>query len=1068
MIHLLETTMNNLKSKENCLIILKGFDKNIFKELSKTIEPAFFPEIFNEINPLEILKTKTRALYKQLLNMDEGIYLGRYEEILAIRDHIKLYENKIYIIENNLLKYYPYELEKNDLLFEYLSNKESEKLLESEPNIYENYFGDIIENNDKTYVIFKDLDNKEYNNIIKVPIFNEILENFIVKNEEYNKNLYYSYPPSKKEEFILEELKYNLLNNKKSISELNLILEPTFKKTNKALNELNIFNFLCEKNHISLNFYNKKIEYKKEYRKEFNEILKKHWNSNHFRELKFYEKPEVSKDKILISQGDIIEEIVCEIENAKRDFKSETKKKYENIFLTAPTGAGKSIFFQIPAIYIKEKYNYLTIVVSPLKALMKDQIEGLKERGIDYACFLNSDVSFIEKEKYIEEIKSGKISIVYLSPELLQLNSSIENLIGDREIGMIVIDEAHTVSTWGKNFRVDYLLIGNYVNKIKRNKQYEFPIVALTATAIYNGECDTVFDIIQSLNLESPKIHIGEVRKDNITFRINSFTPDQGSYDFNKSEMIKLRIKEKINNNKKSIFYFPYAKHVDENYLSLKGETLKYVARYTGKLSYQDKISFQDDFKNNNKKIMMATKAFGMGIDIPDIENIYHYALSGDLADYVQEIGRCARNKSSQGLAEIDFNKRDLKYARLLRSISGVKQWQMQLVIDKLIELYKLNKYKANMLISIESFSHIFLEKEQDLEKKLKQALLFLEKDLLEKYSYSVVIARPKVFFTSLFVVIDDNEVNNILTETNKKYFIKVQNKQNNSRLDRTIGYGKKQEIIHISDPGDIYSFDTSTYWEENFNDISYPDFIRKFFNGEIFNQNHITSRIKLKIELNEDFFKTVETLEKYLLSIQEVLKSIKGYFTKDTLELFLHENLKDKSKLFIKKICNIILTLYSFAPDPLNNKNSSDKFLRVRKNQEKNEETYILIAGNYSKFKSNIIRDFYEMFNEENTKFSRYLCKNSKYMRMASLLQTFELGVYEVNGGESSKIFIRINDPIKLQIISNSSNYKNSIISRIFQVGTKSDEILENFFSHKRSNEEYWDYIENFFLGRL
>ncbi|MBM6876416.1 DEAD/DEAH box helicase, partial [Fusobacterium mortiferum] len=150
-------------------------------------------------------------------------------------------------------------------------------------------------------------------------------------------------------------------------------------------------------------------------------------------------------------------EILEEVENSKK------KDFYNNIFITAPTGAGKSIFFQIPALYLEKNHKYLTIVISPLKALMKDQVENLKQKGINSACFLNSDLSFIEKNRYIEKIKRGEKSIIYLSPELLQGSSDITTIIGDREIGLVVIDEAHTVSTWGKNFRIDYLLIGNYV-----------------------------------------------------------------------------------------------------------------------------------------------------------------------------------------------------------------------------------------------------------------------------------------------------------------------------------------------------------------------------------------------------------------------------------------------------------------------------------------------------------------------------------------------------------------------------------------------------------------------------
>ena len=1057
--------IDEIKVKENnVLIVLKGFDNNVFKALSDTYEPAFFSKFYDEKEVLKTLLANKKKLHKKLLLLEEGTYIAQYEEFLIIQKNLDLYENKIFILENNLFNYYLYNFDDKEEIQKLIKLRESEIVASHDDNTYEYFYSDIISSGENVYVAFrnlegiKNIDGTEIN-IVKVFSFSsyspieikEIDENNLTNIETYSINNLIKN----------EELKYKIFNHQIK-DRVDILIDRGVLNKAKFQYELGSLKYICDLNSVTLTFYQRKRKEHKFYRKEIKTILEKYWNSSEFRELKFYAKPDVSSEKITISQGEIIEEIIEEVENSKK------KDFYNNIFITAPTGAGKSIFFQIPALYLEKNHKYLTIVISPLKALMKDQVENLKQKGINSACFLNSDLSFIEKNRYIEKIKRGEKSIIYLSPELLQGSSDITTIIGDREIGLVVIDEAHTVSTWGKNFRIDYLLIGNYVKKIELYKKYKFPILALTATAIYGGESDTVHEILKELKIDSCNIHIGEVRKDNIHFKVNDFIPGEGSYNFLKEEKTRERIKEKILENKKSIFYFPYAKHASETYAGLNSNIMKRVAYYTGKLDHESRIEAQEEFRDNVKKIMLATKAFGMGVDIPDIENIYHYGLSGDLADYVQEIGRCARNKDVIGVAEIDFNKLDLKYPKMLRSISGVKQWQMKLVIEKLFELYKLNNYKSTFLLSIESFSHIFTEKEKDLEKKVKQALLFLEKDLLEKYTFPVIIARPKAFFSSLYVVIRKENEKDILTDENKDFFIKVMEQKDNSRIRRGYDFRGHETETFIYDTGDIYEFKVSEYWERYYDNISFPLFIRDFFKGEIFNKEFVSNRIKLKIELIDKSEKIFSDLEYYLDTIFKAITRIKGYFTKEQLEDSLKIILESNNKAFIRKLTNIILT-YSFIASPTYQK-ADDKFLRIKKDLERNEDKYILVQGNFSKFKSSIIRSFLEMFDrkKEDSTFIKYISNDSKFLEVATLLQALELGSFEVTGGNTPKIFFRINDPSKLEYLSKIPKYSNSVLSNIEKVGKNADKIIEEFFSTSMSNIERWNYIEDYFLGRI
>ena len=143
------------------------------------------------------------------------------------------------------------------------------------------------------------------------------------------------------------------------------------------------------------------------------------------------------------------------------------KKDYRDVFVTASTGAGKSAMFQISAIYLAEEYNLFTIVISPLIGLMKDQVYNLELLNYKYARTINSDISPIHKQEIINDIADYKCHILYISPVSLLSRSDLEQIIGDRTLGLMVIDEAHIVTTWGKQFRPDYWYLGDHLRKIK-------------------------------------------------------------------------------------------------------------------------------------------------------------------------------------------------------------------------------------------------------------------------------------------------------------------------------------------------------------------------------------------------------------------------------------------------------------------------------------------------------------------------------------------------------------------------------------------------------------------------
>ena len=385
---------------------------------------------------------------------------------------------------------------------------------------------------------------------------------------------------------------------------------------------------------------------------------------------------------------------------------------------------------------------------------MQDQKEQLNARGFHRVETFNSDlISQAEKEEVLKRVKSGETDLLYLSPETL-LSYSMETLIGDREIGLIIVDEAHIVTTWGVGFRPDYWYLGGYINRLrnqiqtkwnKDKKVAHFPICAFTATAVNGGLDDSVSETIISLYMENPIKYIGYVKRDNIRFNISVRESNKLAnpvYEEKKATDLISRINEWIAANTKTIAYFPYASYAGDALRGIKsfaGKTFDRdkVALYTGRnlddvstavLAERKRKAF-DEFRSGEKPVMLATKAFGMGVDINNIVNVYHYAVTGNLCDYVQEIGRVARKPGMTGYAITDYYYNDISFMQRLFGMSQIKQYQINLVLSGIYNTFKNKKESRSFLISPESFTYIFTGKDaNDSEdkqiNKLKTCLL--------------------------------------------------------------------------------------------------------------------------------------------------------------------------------------------------------------------------------------------------------------------------------------------------------------------------------------------------------
>ncbi len=773
-------------------------------------------------------------------------------------------------------------------------------------------------------------------------------------------------------------------------------------------------------------------------------LLKKFWGENAtFRDIQIYENPEINNTIIPVSQGLLVDTIIKEYKNGREGIQP------RDIFITAPTGAGKSLIFQLPAFYAAANGD-VTIVVSPLKALMTDQVNILRsERHYNRVEFINSDLTLVDRDRIIDECKQGNVDILYLSPELL-LSYDIHYFIGERNLGLLIVDEAHLITTWGRDFRVDYWFLGNHINKVRKYNNYMFPLVALTATAVYGGLNDMVFDSINSLNMHDPYKFIGNVRRTNIEFVIDTHDDyTTGQYDQNKETETVDFIKGIHELDMKTIVYAPYTKHI--NRLKDKCSAIDpnmAVAFHGGMLADEQAFAYQK-FRNNNCRVMIATKAFGMGVDIPDIQVVYHHAPSGLLPDYIQEIGRAARNTKIQGFAALTFSRTDLRYSRQLFGISSLKTYQLKEVLYKIIRCYNNNGKKRNLLVSTSDFAYIF-DSTDDVDQKVATALMMIEKDYLMKTRFNVLIARPKKLFTKVYA--RTNQVGlDMLLNNYGDCFKEI---RSNSRRYHTI------------------ELNLDTIWSNHFSDRSFPQIKSEFYRQKFLEDQGIELTPQIKIVINID-----KPYRDILLEMGNVLDAISNSFANFRLrgEFFTSQDFLEKLRQSIgnttynvEKIASFILDTYSgnlVRSDVL----EGDSFLQRRRFGTAMQ--YQVFSTNYEAKLSQLRNILSRLFDGKNRlSVERFLSINDtlkiNHIRLGSLLELMDLGSFETIGGKDPKIFLRLNDPRRIEKDSKSKNYNNSILDSVKNRHTVSCNLFEHFFTNYFSNEDRWNLIEDFFLG--
>ena len=315
----------------------------------------------------------------------------------------------------------------------------------------------------------------------------------------------------------------------------------------------------------------------------------------------------------------------------------------EPLLAILPTGGGKSLCFQLPAIVRHIRRGALTIVISPLQALMKDQVDGLMRRtGMDNVAALYGMLTMPERADVMRRVKAGNIALLYVSPEQLRNNSFIQT-VSQREIGCWVIDEAHCLSKWGHDFRPDYLYIGKVIKQLAEAQHVPPPPVGcFTATA----KQDVVDEIVTYFKSEiggDITLFRGGVERNNLRFEVQ--TVNQPTKFSRVNDLLHERLGSPGSEGAGCGIIFRATQRATEELAEYLNEQGWNAAHFHAGISVPEKKRIQDEFINGNIQVICATNAFGMGIDKDDVRVVIHADTPGSLENYLQEAGRAGRDR---------------------------------------------------------------------------------------------------------------------------------------------------------------------------------------------------------------------------------------------------------------------------------------------------------------------------------------------------------------------------------------------------------------------------------------
>ena len=800
---------------------------------------------------------------------------------------------------------------------------------------------------------------------------------------------------------------------------------------------------------------------------EFAGILQKYWGYSSFRDLLVYDMASLEdgkKEVVSVSQSKIISDLVQQVEQCESG-----GTDFRDVFVTAPTGAGKSVMFQIPAIYLAEKYNLLTIVISPLIGLMNDQVKNLEVKNYSFAKTINSDISPVVKQEIMEKVANGEYHILYISPETLLSRSDVEQLIGKRTIGMIVIDEAHIVTTWGKQFRPDYWYLGDHIKKLRRNQMEKqgrsFVVATFTATAIYHGIEDMYTETINSLHMLSPITYLGYVRRKDITIMVDRKQREKNSrteYELDKFAYIEKLIQRAIITGKKTLIYFPTVALINRCYeYFISQQKAAQIAIYHGSLNKDKKAESYEQFLSGQKLVMLATKAFGMGIDINDIAIVAHFAPTGNVCDYVQEIGRAARRSDIIGEAVYQYDSRDFKHINRLHGLSMIQKYQLVEVVKKIYELFKsslangsrrLETRRRNaMLLDAENFSYIFQSpaggEDDNSINKVKTALLIIQKDFENRYGFSPISVRPIPLFSVGYF--------EVAPETQAKLLRKYPN-----------CLSELEPQLHICE------INLEMIWKNNPEcaSSSFPQFKYLLYSKDpefdFVSRYPMNSALCVSIEYAPDHYSAFERVWNTLKAfINKVILS-QVYVSIDDMTQAISDGC-DMTKYKARDICEVIIASMD-AYRRNYSRGSSTIVKEMATNEGKTKYLFNVAVNSYLTWVGKIYRTIVK----ETREGKLYLINDGGTLlketsTVLGILEALDVLSFNMIGGANSQLYIYINQTRSLEeILNRPGRYQNRLLDAVSIRHLISVKMLTYIYEGNFSSEEIWDLLEDYFLG--
>lgn len=645
----------------------------------------------------------------------------------------------------------------------------------------------------------------------------------------------------------------------------------------------------------------------------------------------------------------------------------------DSLLAIFPTGGGKSLTFQLPALMAGHSVHGLTVVISPLQSLMKDQVENLADRGITSAVTINGLLDPISRSEAINRVMNGDASLLYIAPEMLRSNTMTKILFA-RHIVRFVIDEAHCFSSWGQDFRVDYLYIGKFIKQYreKKNLNKPIPVSCFTATAKQKVIQDICDYFKQTLDIDL-KLFASSASRTNLHYSVIHAESDEEKY-------LKLRSLI-VSSSCPTIVYVSRTRRTKELADKLTKDGYSALP-FNGRMDADEKIANQDAFMNDNVRIIVATSAFGMGVDKKDVGLVVHYDISDSLENYIQEAGRAGRDPQLKARCYVLYCDADLDKHFILLNQTKLSISEIQQVWKAVKELTRFYNRVCCSALEIARQAG-WDDSVYDIETRVRTALAALEQagyiergnNVPHVYATGITVknmdeARARIMKSKLF---DGKEIEKaariIKSLISQKYLTKEQDSDAESRVDYLadiLGLTKNDVISNVermrqegilADSKDISAFINAGGESENKS--------KKLLNRFTILENYILNTIQdnsicssykqlndnaIRDGINTAIEKDIRSLF-YFLTIRGYIRKIEN-ISRNVEVTFLMDVDKVKKRFELRKeICLFIIEwLYKLAPD--------------KQNENKRNFVHFSIVQLLNDLKHNS-QDLYNTFNE-------------------------------------------------------------------------------------------------------